>query len=138
MLASLLATRWPQTFWVLETRRRPLKIGIYNDVMAAGGFSDPGLRAALRAYTTNTAYRRNLVAGAERIGLDGTACGVVTPEQAAIALEQNDASFRKARQRMRGKRAGAAKMSHPAPEAPKAHALFPQKLKLAAQRRKAP
>src|SRR5215831_8978633 len=91
-LATLtaLAARWPQAFWVLETRRRPLKLGIHLDIMAARGFSEPELRAALRAYTVNVAYRRGLIAGAERIALDGSVAGWVTPEQAEAAREQND------------------------------------------------
>jgi len=99
-IITMLATRWPATFAVLETRRRPLKIGIHVDVMAAGGFEEPELRAALRAYTVNVAYRRNLVTGARRVGLDGQPAGIVTPEHAAAAREQNDAFFRKATRRL--------------------------------------
>jgi ProP effector len=123
---TMLATRWPQAFWVLETRRRPLKVGIHLDVMAAGGFSKPELRAALRAYTINVAYRRSLAARAERIGLDGGAAGWVTPEQAAgAAREQNDRFFRNARQRMQAKKADVTSLQHSA-AVPAAKAKYPQ------------
>ena len=104
---TMLAIRWPLAFWVLETRRRPLKVGIHLDVMAAGGFEEAALRDALRAYTINAAYRRNLIAKAERVALDGSVAGWVTPEQAAIARDQNDAFFRRARQRQERKRPAA-------------------------------
>ena len=55
---TMLTIRWPLAFWVPETRRKPLKIGIHYDIMAAGGFEEPKLRAALRAYTATIAYLR--------------------------------------------------------------------------------
>jgi len=125
-LATLtaLALRWPRTFWVLETRRRPLKVGIHLDIMAAGGFSEPELRAALRAYTVNAAYRRNLVAGAERIGLDGQPAGTVTAEQEQHEKAANAGHFR----RVRGAKPPAPKPT--SPPKPAAHPLFPETLKL--------
>ena len=104
---TMLAIRWPLAFWVLETRRRPLKVGIHLDVMAAGGFEEAAPRDALRAYTINAAYRRNLIAKAERVALDSSVAGWVTPEQAAIAREQNDAFFRRVRQRQERNRPSA-------------------------------
>jgi sRNA-binding protein len=100
--AETLATtvRWPNCFWVYEGRRKPLKIGIHVDIVQAGGFEEPALRAALRAYVRNVAYRRQLIAGAERIGLDGLPAGAaVTPEEAQHAQEANAAFFKKARKR---------------------------------------
>ena len=121
---TMLTIRWPLAFWVPETRRKPLKIGIHYDIMAAGGFEEPKLRAALRAYTATIAYRRSLVAGAERIGLDGGVAGWVTAEQAAVAREQNDRFFKRARQR------GATEPWPSAPAPKPAHSLFPETLKL--------
>jgi ProP effector len=85
---ELLAQRWPQTFAIHEARRRPLKIGIHNDILAAlGGAITPAeLSTALACYTANLGYLRKLRrAGAARIDLNDKPAGEVTPEQANIA-----------------------------------------------------
>jgi ProP effector len=78
---ELLAERFPGCFAVDEGGRRPLKIGIRQDLVAFGILSKTGLKAALHAYCSTAAYRSLLVAGATRIDLDGNPAGVVTPEQ---------------------------------------------------------
>ena len=92
-LAALtaLAMRWPACFQVYEERRRPLKVGIHTDIIAAGGFDEAELRFALRWYTRNPRYRDGLVAGAERIGLDGLPAGAVTAEEAEDARKKSQA-----------------------------------------------
>jgi ProP effector len=103
---TALAMRWPNCFWVYEERRKPLKIGIHVDIMQAGGFEEPALRAALRAYVRNITYRRQLIAGAKRVGLDGLPAGAaVTAEEAQHAQEANATFFRKARKRAGGRTA---------------------------------
>jgi hypothetical protein len=80
---ELLAETWPAAFSIYEDRRRPLKIGIHTEILAAlgGAVTAIELRVALGCYVANPVYRSRLVAGAVRIGLDGRAAGVVTPEQ---------------------------------------------------------
>ena len=66
-----------------EQRRRPLKIGIHRDVLAALEVPEKDLARALRIYTANAIYRRRLHVGATRIDLNGSPAGVVTPDQVA-------------------------------------------------------
>jgi sRNA-binding protein len=79
----LLAERWPATFSIREARRKPLKIGIHLDVMAAidGAITRVELSRALGCYVANGAYLSRLREGAKRIGLDGEPSGTVTAEQ---------------------------------------------------------
>jgi ProP effector len=80
---KLLAERWPAAFSIFEGRRRPLKIGIHLEILAAldGAVTEAELRNALRCFVANPVYRARLVAGAVRIGLAGEPDGVVTAEQ---------------------------------------------------------
>ncbi len=48
----------------------------------------PVLKAALGAYTARRMYQASLVAGADRIGLDGLPAGTVTENQARDAAER--------------------------------------------------
>src|SRR6516165_10036390 len=80
-----LCDRFPQTFD--RNGPRPLKVGVYADVLAALGdaVQPRDLQPALRAYTSNARYLRALSAGACRVGLDGKPAGTVTPEVEAVA-----------------------------------------------------
>jgi sRNA-binding protein len=84
---ALLAERWPATFAVHEFRRKPLKVGIFGDVVAAidGAVTRAELGKALGCYTANPIYMSKLRAGVARIGLDGQPAGEVTTEQADYA-----------------------------------------------------
>jgi ProP effector len=83
-IIALFAERWPKCFSVWERRRRPLKIGIHLEIIAAlDGIVTPAqVSAALRAYIGNRVYRCRSYAGATRIDLAGNDAGVVTLEQA--------------------------------------------------------
>jgi ProP effector len=87
---TLLAQTFPACFAVYERRRKPLKIGIHADVVAAMADVVPSteIAAALRYYTRAIHYQRALVLGGVRVDLDGNAAGVVTPEQEADAWEK--------------------------------------------------
>jgi ProP effector len=77
---------YPKTFFMWEPRRRPLKIGIHAELVAAG--IEPSLiNAALRLYCACYGYRRAMLTGSVRLGLDGEPAGVVTLEEAASAEE---------------------------------------------------
>jgi sRNA-binding protein len=80
---ELLVEEFPKCFAIFEQRRRPLKIGIREDILNAldGAITPAELARALRIYTANAAYRRKLTAGAARIDLAGENAGVVTPSQ---------------------------------------------------------
>ena len=82
---DLLCETFPACFQRYERRRRPLKIGIHVDILAAldGVITPQELGLALAIYVGNKVYRSGLVAGAVRIDLNGQPCGAVTIEQAA-------------------------------------------------------
>jgi sRNA-binding protein len=80
-----LETLYPRTFFVYEKRRKPLKIGIHLDLIAAG-IMEPDVSLALGAYTRNIGYLCNLRAGAERIDLSGNPVDVVNAKHAAGAV----------------------------------------------------
>jgi ProQ/FINO family len=84
---ALLAERWPACFHVFERRRRPLKLGIHLEILAAldGAMTPAELTSALRRYTGNHCYLRRMSTGAARIGLDGNPTGTVSTEEAAAA-----------------------------------------------------
>jgi ProP effector len=86
-LITLLAERWPKCFSVYERRRRPLKIGIHRDVIAALGDAVTAieLSSALGVYCANASYLRSMVPGTIRIDLDGNPAGAVTEDEAVGA-----------------------------------------------------
>jgi ProP effector len=86
---ALLCERFPRCFFHYERRRRPLKIGIYHDLIAAldGAVDAKLLSKMLWVYTFNVYYRQAQTAGAARIDLDGNAAGEVTPAEAANAAK---------------------------------------------------
>jgi sRNA-binding protein len=81
-LIALLEERWPQCFALYQARRKPLKIGIHLDVIAAlaGEVEESAIRKALAVYTNNVWYLKTLKVDAVRIDLDGVRAGVVTKE----------------------------------------------------------
>ena len=88
-LRNLLVETFPNCFSPKRTPKRPLKIGIIHDIIAA--LPETGvirLRFALADYTGGPTYLENVIAGAERIDLQGNPCGVVTEPEAAHAAER--------------------------------------------------
>jgi ProP effector len=89
-IIATLAELYPQTFFVFEGRRRPLKRNIDHDLALAttDAITVDKIKAALRVYAGNGAYLRACREGALRIGLDGKPAGIVTAEEAAYAREK--------------------------------------------------
>jgi sRNA-binding protein len=84
---SLLAERFPSTFFTVEGRRRPLKIGIAPDICAAvPDINKEHLQWALARYCMSPGYLRSLTTGAVRVDLAGEPAGDVTAEAATKAL----------------------------------------------------
>ena len=81
---ALLAERWPHCFSVYERRRRPLKLGIHLEILAAldGVITAHELSIALRSYVHNEGYLRACRDGVDRIGLDGAPTGKVSARDA--------------------------------------------------------
>lgn len=86
---AALATCFPKCFVPKgDTRKRPLKIGIRADLLAALPEIDPrDLRDTLIDYCQGPSYRAVLTAGAVRIDLEGNPAGEVTAEEAESAAE---------------------------------------------------
>src|SRR5215831_8473931 len=87
---SLLAEKWPSCFSIIESGRRPLKLGIRDDVLAAldGAISAGKVSAALRWYVSSPEYQRRLLHGACRVDLNGRPAGTVSHEDEAHARAQ--------------------------------------------------
>lgn len=83
---EILCDRFPLAFRAKGASKPPLKIGIGRDVQLAMPEPPPtALAAALRDYASGPTYCRNLVAGAQRIGLEGEPSGHVTHAEAKQA-----------------------------------------------------
>ena len=77
-----LIARFPNCFKPYESVKRPLKIKIHEDILAAcPEFNRRTLGDALRWYTSVGNYPRCLVAGAQRFDLNGDPAGVVTEDE---------------------------------------------------------
>jgi sRNA-binding protein len=84
---ALLAEHFPAVF-VLEgwQPHMPLKIGINEDIAAAGIMPAEDIGPTLRLYVRRLMYQRALAAGSSRYDLNGKPCGEVTAEHAAGAV----------------------------------------------------
>jgi len=84
---AALAALFPRALAVPGHLRRPLKVGVFQDlvVRTAGVITLADLHRAINRYTGCTAYLKASQAGAPRIDLDGNVVGEVTPDQAEHA-----------------------------------------------------
>lgn len=78
-----LVEQFPECF-KLEGDSRPLKIGIFDDLIKRceddERLSKTKLRSALRLYTSSWRYLRSVKAGVQRVDLDGKDAGLVDQE----------------------------------------------------------
>jgi ProP effector len=91
-----------------RTDRRPLKIGIRDELLALG-FDRKLVVMALRSYCRGSSYLAALREGADRIGLDGQTSGVVTAEEEKIAVALLEGNLARAMSRRMETGAKAAK-----------------------------
>ena len=86
---TLLAERFPRCFAPKGEPKRPLKLGIHNDLRAAApDISRRLIRIALEDYTTGNSYLRSMDAGAARLDLEGWPAGEVSITHAKLARQQ--------------------------------------------------
>jgi ProQ/FINO family len=79
-----LAKRFPRCFCDFGQPRRPLKIGIFADIIErASDIERHDLINALADYCGGGSYHAACVEGAERVDLDGNVTGIVTKGEAA-------------------------------------------------------
>lgn len=88
---AFLAERFPLCFSA-EGEARPLKVGIFQDLVARVegemNLSKTQLRSALRLYTSSWRYLYGIKAGANRVDLDGNPCGVLEEQHVEHARQQ--------------------------------------------------
>jgi sRNA-binding protein len=84
----ILAERFPGAFMGKGKWKRPLAIGIHQQVFeAAPDLTKTQIRRAIGDYCNGPMYQRNLKSGAQRVDIAGTGVDVVTPEQAQLARQ---------------------------------------------------
>ncbi len=88
---AYLAERFPLCF-IAEGEARPLKIGIFKDLVERlpndESLSKTQLRSALRLYTSSWRYLYGVKTGAQRVDLDGNSCGELEAEHVEHARKQ--------------------------------------------------
>ncbi len=84
---ATLAELFPDCFSI--RRRKPLKVGIHDEVLAAlPGATAKQVGLALTIYTSNNGYLHCITEGAPRVGLDGEVTGHVTTAEAENAKQR--------------------------------------------------
>ena len=110
---ELLAEMFPACFFAFQQRRKPLKLGIHNDVLATldGAITPKELSVAMRVYCGNRFYLRASIEGAPRIDLNGEVAGSVSTEEADNARQRlaQQRDKRKRQQEAKAKAAAKAK-----------------------------
>jgi ProP effector len=76
-----LAAKFPKCFFENPAHRRPLKHSIVLDLEKESGLDREKLVQVLDWYESHFVYRRGMIAGAERVDLDGKKAGTVTPAE---------------------------------------------------------
>lgn len=108
-VTAFLAERFPPCFSA-EGEARPLKIGIFQDLvkcMHEENLSKTQLRTALRLYTSSWRYLYSVKFNAQRIDLDGNACGELEQhhvDYARLQLEEAKARVQAQRARRNAKK----------------------------------
>ena len=94
-IRTAMVMQFPNCFSAKGQPKKPLKIRIDRDIFEDGRAAYPELSrklisAFLRDYTGGQNYHRCMVEGAERVGLFGAPCGVVSAADAAFHAKQLD------------------------------------------------
>jgi ProP effector len=79
---TVLAAKFPKCFAVSDTRRRPLKVGIDADLLAAlgGSIRRTELIRALAMYCSSEGYLERVLTGSWRVDLEGKPAGAVSAD----------------------------------------------------------
>lgn len=101
-IIAYLVQQFPNCF-TLEGEAKPLKIGIFQDILSrldnSEVLSKTKLRVALRAYTMSWRYLYSIKEGSHRVDLDGNPNEVISKEQMEYAQQQLKQSKEKAKER---------------------------------------
>ncbi|MEQ9902597.1 RNA chaperone ProQ [Pectobacterium aroidearum] len=122
---AFLAERFPLCF-TTEGETRPLKIGIFQDLVErvpeSDNVSKTQLRSALRLYTSSWRYLYGVKLGAQRVDLDGNPCGELEQQHvdhARTQLEEAKARVQTQRAEQQAKKREAAGESADAARTPR-------------------
>ena len=86
-IRTILVEQFPLAFMPKRTPKKPLKIGIRDDVLAlTKDLKAYWVRRAIGDYCGGLRYLENLIEGTPRIDLGGNEVGSVTADQAETAL----------------------------------------------------
>lgn len=99
---AILVARFPLAFMPKGVPKNPLKIGIYEDIIALCPDLTPRrIKEALTDYTSGRTYQTNVQVGRPRIDLNGICTGYVTEDEAIHALSRLHTLHQKHRERGR-------------------------------------
>lgn len=96
-----LIEHFPGAFFKKQNQIRPLKIGIFDDIidfyerLESPPFSKKALREALSYYSASPAYLSCQKANAARVDIYGNEVDVVTPDQAKYAHQRFEERYAK-------------------------------------------
>ena len=97
-IRGVLVAHFPGCFLPPHTPKRPLKIGVFEEVLSFfPALNEKHLRRALADYTSGPSYQAMMLEGAPRYDLNGDISGFVTPEQAAHASKKMETLSEEAR-----------------------------------------
>jgi sRNA-binding protein len=111
----LLVNKFPKAFFMLETRRQPLAIGIRDQIIATSAIEPDQVKLALQFYCCSDSYLRAMARGGVRIGLTGEPVGAVSPAHAADAAKGLAARLARCKAREAEERPAGPVHSSPAP-----------------------
>ena len=82
-IVEYLQKTYPKCFSARDTHPLPLALGIHKQLLASEElpFAKVKIRRFLKRYTRSKEYRKNLIIGSPRVGLQGNQIGVVTEEE---------------------------------------------------------
>lgn len=94
IIIDWLIEHFPGAFFKKGNQVKPLKIGIFDDIIEfyerldTPPFSKKSLREALNYYSSSPAYLNSQKAESARVDIYGNEVDVVTPEQAKYAFQR--------------------------------------------------
>lgn len=101
VIIDWLIEHFPAAFFKKGNQVRPLKIGIFDDIIEfyerldSPAFSKKSLREALNYYSSSPAYLNSQKANSARVDLFGNEVDVVTPDQAKYAFTRHQERYGK-------------------------------------------
>ena len=116
-LLERLIQAYPAAFFPFSERQvKPLKIGIYKDLMPVikeWGYQTTVLKYVLRNYTRPLRYQSALLKAPHRIDLQGDPAGEISPDHRQIAQEKANLIKEKRKQNQSGPQAGPKRRHRP-------------------------